>query len=29
LLLLFATDKVVVEFLDRVKKVAEAETSGY
>ncbi|PEJ34186.1 hypothetical protein CN689_08560 [Peribacillus butanolivorans] len=27
LFLLFATDKVVVEFLDRVKKVAEAETS--
>ncbi|MCM3676844.1 SRPBCC family protein [Peribacillus simplex] len=27
-LLLFATDKVVVEFLERVKKVAEAETSG-
>ncbi|MGE6375960.1 SRPBCC family protein [Peribacillus muralis] len=26
LLLLFATDKVVVEFLERVKKVAEAET---
>ncbi|KWW21768.1 MULTISPECIES: SRPBCC family protein [Peribacillus] len=27
-LLLFATDKVVVEFLDRVKNVAEAESSG-
>lgn len=26
LFLLFATDKVVVEFLERVKKVAEAET---
>ncbi|WP_353957966.1 hypothetical protein [Peribacillus simplex] len=26
LLLVFATDKVVVEFLERVKKVAEAET---
>ncbi|AOH56431.1 hypothetical protein ABE28_018850 [Peribacillus muralis] len=26
LLLLFTTDKVVVEFLERVKKVAEAET---
>lgn len=28
LLLLFATDKVVVEFLERVKNVAEAESSG-
>ncbi|MFJ7755807.1 SRPBCC family protein [Peribacillus muralis] len=28
LLLLFATDKVVVEFLERVKKVAEAETGS-
>lgn len=27
LFLLFATDKVVVEFLERVKKVAEAKTS--
>ncbi|WP_285767261.1 SRPBCC family protein [Peribacillus sp. SI8-4] len=28
LLLIFATDKVVVEFLERFKKVAEAETGG-